>query len=84
MEMIGVFELAEEYHGMGVLANREASWEEAQYYFEKCLKILATLDVDENDTKDESLEDFTKEEISAIETGSRMAKFNNTAAGYTA
>ena len=41
-------------------------------------------DVDENDTKDESLEDFTKEEISAIETGSRMAKFNNTAAGYTA
>lgn len=45
-----LFELAEEYHGMGVLANREASWEEAQYYFEKCIKILATLDIDENDS----------------------------------
>ena len=45
-----LFELAEEYHGMGVLANREASWEEAQYYFEKSLKILATLDIDESDT----------------------------------
>ncbi len=40
------FDLAEEYHQMGVLANREASWEEAQYYFEKSLKILAGLDVE--------------------------------------
>ncbi|UCE24774.1 MAG: LysM peptidoglycan-binding domain-containing protein, partial [Candidatus Zixiibacteriota bacterium] len=43
------FDLAEEYHAMGVIANREASWEEAQYYFEKALKILANLDV-ESDT----------------------------------
>ncbi len=40
------FDLAEEYHAMGVIANREASWEEAQYYFEKALKILAQLDVE--------------------------------------
>ncbi len=40
------FELSEEYHAMGVLANREASWEEAQYYFEKSLKILANLDIE--------------------------------------
>lgn len=45
-----LFDLAEEYHQMGVIANREASWEEAQYYFEKCLKILASLDIDESDT----------------------------------
>ncbi len=40
------FELAEEYHLMGVMANREAAWEEAQYYFEKGLKILAKLDIE--------------------------------------
>jgi hypothetical protein len=40
-----LFDLAEEYHAMGVIANREASWEEAQYYFDKCLKILANLDI---------------------------------------
>jgi membrane-bound lytic murein transglycosylase D len=40
------FELAEEYHDMGVIANREAAWEEAQYYFEKALKILGALDVE--------------------------------------
>ena len=45
-----LFDLAEEYHSMGVIANREASWEEAQYYFEKCLKILASLDITESDT----------------------------------
>ena len=39
-------DLAEEYHAMGVIANREASWEEAQYYFEKALKLLAILDIE--------------------------------------
>ena len=43
-------DLADEYHAMGVVANREASWEEAQYYFEKGLKILATLDVETDST----------------------------------
>ncbi|MFZ5981843.1 MAG: LysM peptidoglycan-binding domain-containing protein [Candidatus Zixiibacteriota bacterium] len=41
-----LFDLAEEYYTMGVIANREASWEEAQYYFDKCLKIMANLDVE--------------------------------------
>ncbi|MEW6412983.1 MAG: LysM peptidoglycan-binding domain-containing protein [Candidatus Zixiibacteriota bacterium] len=40
------FDLAEEYHAMGVIANREASWEEAQYYFEKALRVLANIDVE--------------------------------------
>lgn len=39
-------DLAEEYHAMGVIANREGSWEEAQYYFEQGLMILATLDIE--------------------------------------
>ncbi|MBU0985574.1 MAG: lytic transglycosylase domain-containing protein, partial [candidate division Zixibacteria bacterium] len=43
-----LFDLAEEYYQMGVIANREASWEEAQYYFEKSLKILANLDIEDD------------------------------------
>jgi hypothetical protein len=39
-------DLAEEYHSLGVMANREGSWEEAQYYFEKGLKILSQLDIE--------------------------------------
>ncbi|RKX29127.1 MAG: hypothetical protein DRP47_02570 [Candidatus Zixiibacteriota bacterium] len=38
-------DLAEEYHAMGVIANREGSWEEGQYYFEEALRILAALDI---------------------------------------
>jgi len=41
-----LLDLAGEYHSMGVLANREASWEEAQYYFEKAIKIMAGLDIE--------------------------------------
>ncbi|RME25824.1 MAG: LysM peptidoglycan-binding domain-containing protein [Candidatus Zixiibacteriota bacterium] len=40
------FDLADDYQSMGVIANREASWEEAQYYFEKALSILANLDIE--------------------------------------
>ncbi|MGH8014844.1 MAG: LysM peptidoglycan-binding domain-containing protein [Candidatus Zixiibacteriota bacterium] len=39
-------DLADEYHSLGVIANREGSWEEAQYYFEKGLKILGQLDIE--------------------------------------
>ncbi len=39
-------DLAEEYHAMGVIANREGSWEEGQYYFEEALRILAALDIE--------------------------------------
>ncbi len=39
-------DLAQEYHAMGVIANREGSWEEAQYYFEKGVKVLAALDIE--------------------------------------
>lgn len=44
------FDMAEEFYLMGVMANREASWEEAQYYFEKGLRILAKLDIETNDS----------------------------------
>jgi membrane-bound lytic murein transglycosylase D len=37
--------VAYEYYSMGVAANRETSWEEAQYYFEKSLAILGDLDL---------------------------------------
>jgi membrane-bound lytic murein transglycosylase D len=37
--------LAAEYCSMGVLANRETAWEEAEYYFEKCLALLGELDI---------------------------------------
>jgi len=39
-------DLAQEYHAMGVIANREGSWEEAQYYFEKGIRVLAALDIE--------------------------------------
>jgi len=38
--------LAEEYFSQGVAANQEASWEEAQYYLERALAVMADLDVD--------------------------------------
>ncbi len=38
--------LAHEYYLMGVLANSEGIWDEAQYYFEKSLGILGDLDID--------------------------------------
>ena len=41
-----LLDLADEYHSMGVLANREASWEEAQYYFEKAVNIMSGLDIE--------------------------------------
>lgn len=40
------FRQADEFYQMGVTANRESSWEEAQYYFEKALKTLANVDVE--------------------------------------
>ncbi len=40
------FHQADEFYQMGVTANRESSWEEAQYYFEKALKTLANVDVE--------------------------------------
>jgi hypothetical protein len=48
------------------------------------LKVGSKQTADSDEDTDESLEDFTKEEVSAINTGSRMAAFNNEAAGYKA
>ncbi len=43
--------LAHEYCLMGVLANSETIWEEAEYYFEKSLAILGDIDIEtEGDT----------------------------------
>jgi len=38
--------IAYEYYTMGVMANSETAWEEAEYYFEKALSILGNLDID--------------------------------------
>lgn len=38
--------IAYEYYSMGVTANRETAWEEAEYYFEKSLAILGNLDIE--------------------------------------
>ncbi len=38
--------LAHEYCLMGVLANSESIWDEAEYYFEKGLSILGDLDIE--------------------------------------
>ncbi len=37
---------AQEYFAQGVAANQEAAWEEAQYYLERALNIMAELDID--------------------------------------
>lgn len=58
------FDLAQEYYQMGVLANREGSWEEAQYYFEKSLKTLAGLDIETETAGDSAtMADLTPEQV---------------------
>lgn len=37
---------AQDYFAQGVAANQEASWEEAQYYLERALTVMADLDID--------------------------------------
>jgi membrane-bound lytic murein transglycosylase D len=37
---------AREYFAQGVAANQEAAWEEAQYYLERALRVMADLDID--------------------------------------
>ena len=78
-------DLAEEYHSLGVMANREGSWEEAQYYFEKGLKILSQLDI-EAPEENETDEDGTKSANKVKETTPEAAKYsqilNNTVADY--
>jgi membrane-bound lytic murein transglycosylase D len=37
---------AQEYFAQGVAANQEAAWDEAQYYLERALKVMAELDID--------------------------------------
>lgn len=44
-EIDRLFAEAEQYYAMGVQANQEAEWEEAQYNFEKATEILATIDL---------------------------------------
>ena len=41
------FEAVEFYYALGVSANQEGKWREAQEHFEKALDILASLDIEE-------------------------------------
>lgn len=45
------FREAEHYYGLGVKANGEGKWEEAQKNFEKALDILSQLDIQAEDEK---------------------------------
>ena len=80
-------DLADEYHSLGVIANREGSWEEAQYYFEKGLKILAQLDIEtsgnypsNNDSENENLSDAENDVTPEAAKYSRL--LNNIVADY--
>jgi membrane-bound lytic murein transglycosylase D len=42
------FEAVEYYYALGVGANQEGKWREAQEHFEKALDILASLDIEED------------------------------------
>jgi membrane-bound lytic murein transglycosylase D len=44
-EIYRLFTEAEQYYALGVQANHEAEWEQAQYNFEKATEILATIDL---------------------------------------
>ncbi len=44
-EITRLFLEAEQYYALGVEANQNAEWEEAQYNFEKATEILATIDL---------------------------------------
>ncbi|MFQ5606868.1 MAG: hypothetical protein ACE5GA_02890, partial [Candidatus Zixiibacteriota bacterium] len=45
-------ELAGEYYSMGLVANHSGNWDEAQYYFERSLKLLSELDISEEAAAD--------------------------------
>jgi membrane-bound lytic murein transglycosylase D len=47
------FDEVEQNYALGVSANQEGKWLEAQDYFEKALDLLANLDLDEQDSKRE-------------------------------
>ncbi len=74
-------DLAEEYHSLGVIANREAGWEEAQYYFEKGLKILAQLDI-EAQREGEVEADSTVVDETTPEAAKYSQVLNNIVADY--
>lgn len=38
--------VAQEYFAQGVAANQEANWQEAQYYLERALGVMALMDID--------------------------------------
>ncbi len=44
-EIVRLFAEAEQYYALGVQANQEAEWADAQYNFEKATEILATIDL---------------------------------------
>ncbi|HSH00470.1 MAG TPA: LysM peptidoglycan-binding domain-containing protein, partial [candidate division Zixibacteria bacterium] len=51
-------DLAGEYYSMGLVANQEGGWDEAQYYFERALKILGELDINQESEADSTSEEW--------------------------
>ncbi len=56
-------DMAEYYYALGVNANRDANWEDAQFYFERSLEILSEIDVtdDEQDANNQRFNTLLKE-----------------------
>ncbi len=59
------FEEVEQNYALGVSANQEGKWLEAQDYFERALELLANLDLDEEDTQREKRFQTLLNEIAA-------------------
>lgn len=53
-------DLAGEYFTMGVVANQDGAWDEAQYYFERSLKLLGELDIESEDFGDSTTAEWRR------------------------
>ncbi|MCH7879584.1 MAG: LysM peptidoglycan-binding domain-containing protein [candidate division Zixibacteria bacterium] len=53
-------EMAGEYYSMGLVANQNGGWDEAQYYFERALKLLGELDISEENVSDTTSAEWRK------------------------
>ena len=68
-------DLASEYYSMGVGANQDAHWDEAQFYLERALKILASLNI-------EGESDSTSSDTLPVESRRYNELLDNVVAAY--
>lgn len=77
-EVIYKFSVAEEYYAFGVAANLRKDWNEAQYYFEKAIEELTTLefDFDSTDSENVILEHSYRRLMNEITSDYKLTLFN--------